>query len=90
MTLASSLGDLLLWAAGGLATAAAPVLAVVKRNRDRSVENARRLEGDDDPDGYEGLMKIVRDTRDTVEQLETRMEAEHREVMAAIDDLDDE
>lgn len=90
MTLASSLGDLLLWAAGGLATAAAPVLAVVKRNRDRSVENARRLEGDDDPNGYEGLMSIARETREKVDDLETRMQAEHREVMSKLDDLDDE
>lgn len=85
-----------MWAAGGLAAAFAPVLGVVKRNRDRSIQNARRLEGDG-ANGYEGLMAITKDTRERVAVLEEKMDTarrerkhEHEAVMDSIEDLGDE
>lgn len=84
-----TLADWLMWLGGGAAAVFSGIGTVVKRNRDRSMENARRLEGDDNDDGYEGLMAIAKDTRGKVDRLEARMEREHREVMSRLDEISD-
>lgn len=93
----AGLADWLMWLGGGFLTAFTPLLAVVKRNRDRSRNNTRRLEGDDHEDGYEGLMHISKDTRSRVERVEHNLEQfraetreEHAEVMDRLDEMADD
>lgn len=77
------------WALAGLSTGLGAIGSVVYQNRERSLENQRRLEGDDDDPSYEGLMNIASDTRAKVDSLEARMEREHREVMRKLEDIQD-
>lgn len=92
----SVVSDFVLWILGGAAAMLAPVGGVVKRNRDRSMTNKRRLEGDENPDGYEGLMTVARDTQERVGVLEEKMDTmrrerrhEHEAVMDRIDEVDE-
>lgn len=85
----TALGEWLMWAAGGVAAVLAPILGVVKRNRARSLENTRRLEGDPEDDNYPGLMEIAYNNNQKLDNLEARMEREHREVMSKLETMSD-
>lgn len=75
------------WAVGGLSGAVAAVGGVVYSNRERSKQNKRQLQGDPDDPNAEGVLEIAHETRDKVDRLEERMQAEHREVMSKLDDI---
>lgn len=75
------------WFLGGLSTIVVGVGGVVKKNRDRSLQNRRQLQGDPDDPNAEGVLDIAHETREKVDNMEARMEREHREVMSKLDEI---
>lgn len=89
---ATALAEWVMWALGGLAALLTVPLAVIKRNRDRSVNNKRQLEGDPNDPNAEGVLEIAHQTREHVEFLDEKMDdfrrETHREHQAVMDRLE--
>lgn len=82
--------DWLLALAGTAATIATFAGGVVWSNLRRSTKNERRLEGDDDDPNYEGVLEVAHETRAELEEFRRETRRDHREVMARIEELDDD
>ena len=89
------LSDWLMWALGGLAAVLTPLGGFVKKNRDRSMQNQRQLQGDPSDPNAEGVLQIARDTQVRVGKLEEKLDRarrerkdEHEAVMDRINEID--
>lgn len=82
------LNDWLLWLAGliaaGLGSLGVPFVATYKRSK----KNERRLIGDEDDPHNDGVLEIVADNNGKIEELERKMESQHRKVIQKIEDSD--
>jgi hypothetical protein len=56
------------------------VVGIVKRTRDRSLQNKRQLQGDPDDPNAEGVLEIAKETREDVEELRDMVQEVHRDV----------
>lgn len=95
MPILQAVGDWIMWAIGALLTfIGVPVGGVIKRNRDRTLQNKRQLQGDPDDPNSEGVLEIANDTREKVDSLERKvaenrreMREEHQAVMAQLEEI---
>lgn len=83
------LNDWLLWIAGllatGLGSLGVPFVATYKRSK----RNERRLVGDEDDPHNDGVLEIVADNNEKIEELERKMESQHRKVIQKLEDAQD-
>lgn len=96
-SLTQLLSDWLLWLLGGVAALLSPALGVVKRNRDRTLQNKRQLQGDPDDPNADGVLQIANDTRARVDEVDRKLDdfrretkREHERVMARLERLADD
>lgn len=82
----SVVSEWVMWAVGGIVAVVAPVGGVVKRNRDRSIENKRQLQGDPNDPNTEGVLAIAFETREELHEFRREARRSHEELMEKVDE----
>lgn len=86
----TTLGGIVQWILAGLSTLVFGVVGWARRIDSRSKQNKRRLEGDPENDNFDGVLDVVSENNAKIDQLETKMEQQHKRVYDRVEDIADQ